>query len=171
MDARKMKSVRRRQGFTLVELIMTVLVIAIAAAMVVPRMTDSAATRALAAARMLAADLEYAQVYSITHSDDVCVVVFDTTNHRYDLALASDTATPLTHPTSLQPYRITFGQGQAYALTGVQITAVSVGGDNQLKFGAYGQLDQAANATITVTCDGASAVVTVDAVTGETTIQ
>jgi type II secretory pathway pseudopilin PulG len=39
---------------------MVVLVIAIAAAMVAPRMTDSAATRALSAARMLAADLGYA---------------------------------------------------------------------------------------------------------------
>jgi spore coat protein U-like protein len=98
-------------------------------------------------------------------------VVFDTTNHRYHLARASDTTTPLTHPTSLQPYRITFGQGQAYALAGVQITSVSVGGDNQLKFGAYGQIDQSANATITVACDGETVTVTVDAVTGETTIQ
>ncbi len=149
---------------------MVVLILAIVAAMAVPRIGDTATAKVRSAAQVLAADLAFAQVESIAHSDDLRLVVLDPTNHRYHIAKASATATPVTNPISKQPYRVTFGQSDAASLAGVTISSSSVGGDNQLKFGAFGQIDQAANATITLSCDGFSCTLTIHATTGAVTI-
>ena len=121
------------------------------------------------AATQVAADLAHAQMESIAHSDALRVVVLDPTNNRYHIALASATGTPLTHPITKAPYRITFGEGIAHTLSGVTLSA-SVGGDNQLKFLSYGQLDQAIDATITLSCDGFTCTLTINATSGEAVI-
>jgi prepilin-type N-terminal cleavage/methylation domain-containing protein len=55
-----------REGFTLLEIMVVVVILAIAAAMVVPMMSSGAGTKVLAAAQMLAADLEYAKSMAIS---------------------------------------------------------------------------------------------------------
>lgn len=147
-----------------------VAIVAIAAALVVPRFGDSSVTRLRAAAKLVAADMAFAQVGSIAHADDLRVVVFHADGGGYFIAAASDPAMPITNPVGNVPYRVTFGQGRAQALAGVVITATGVGGDDQLQFGAYGQLDQPAAATVTLTAGAASLTVTLDPVSGEATI-
>ncbi len=152
------------------EVMIVLLIISIVAAMAVARLGDTAASRLRSAAQTLVADLGYAQVESIGHGDDPRVVVFDLVHHRYHIAPAAQSATPITHPISKAPYRVTFGQGAANVLAGVTIAAVSVGGDDQLQFGAYGQLDQAVAATITLAAGGHRVTITIDPVSGEATI-
>ena len=156
-------------AFTLVEMMIVVLIISIAASLVVPSLGDTAVSKLRAAATQVAADLAHAQMESIAHSDALRVVVLDPTNNRYHIALASATGTPLTHPITKAPYRITFGEGIAHTLSGVTLSA-SVGGDNQLKFLSYGQLDQAIDATITLSCDGFTCTLTINATSGEAVI-
>ena len=158
---------RAAAGFTFIEV---VLVVAIASALVVPMMANDDPTKLRAAAQQMSADIEFAQIESITHSDDVRVVVFDTTNHVYHLAAASDTATPITNPVGALPYSITFGTGSALTLNGVTIASVSVGGDDMFGFGPYGELDQTTDATVTLAAGGYTITITIDAVSGETTI-
>ena len=67
-------------GFTLVEVLIVVMVIGIAAVVALPMLGDSHGTRLAAAARLLMADLAFAQVESIAHPDDPCVIVFDQAN-------------------------------------------------------------------------------------------
>ncbi|MHC4065472.1 MAG: prepilin-type N-terminal cleavage/methylation domain-containing protein, partial [Planctomycetota bacterium] len=64
-------------GFTLVEVLIVVVIAAIVAALAMPLLAETDSTRLAAAARLLMADLGFAQVESITHGDDPCVVVFD----------------------------------------------------------------------------------------------
>ena len=149
---------------------MVVLILSIVASLAVPRLGDTATTKVRSAAQVLAADLAFAQIESIAHSDDLRLVVLDPTNHRYHIAKASATSTPLTNPITKQPYRVTFGQSDAASLSGVTISGSTVGGDNQLKFGAFGQIDQGTDATITLSCDGFTCTLTIHATTGAVTV-
>ena len=158
-------------GFTLMEFLIVVVILGIIGALVLPMWRDSASTQLRSAAEILMADLAYAQMDSIAHTEDTRVVVFDTNNGRYWIAPGSTTNTPVTNPTDKNEYRVTFGEGRAGSLNQVGIDAVSVGGDTKLGFGGYGQLDQTTNASITLSAGtGANQrkiTITVDATTGE----
>lgn len=147
-----------------------VLVTAIASAVVVAKLGSTVEMRLRSAATLLAADIEYAQVESIAHADDTRVIVFDTATATYSLAASSAPKTPINNPIGNVPYTVTFGKDRAVNLTGVTLQSISVGGDTQLGFGAYGQLDQTANATITLACGANTITVTVDAATGQASI-
>jgi len=157
-------------GFTLIELMIVVAVLAIAGALAVPMLGNTAPDKLRAAAGTLAADLAFAKVESIAHGDDLRLAVFDNPNDRYHIATTSDPATPITNPINRQPYLVTYGQGTAASLINVTIDSYSLNGDDQLGFNLYGGLDQAVAATITLGCDGLTVTVTVDPNTGESSI-
>lgn len=161
---------RPRRALTLIELLIVVAILGIAALLVVPATGSSQEVRLRAAARLLIADLEYAQTASIGNGADPLVIVFDTANAAYHLAHRSDPTTPATNPASGSALTTTFGQGRAAALTAVTFDAMSVGGDEILGFSALGALDQSADATITLRCGTASIDIMVDAATGEPAI-
>ena len=161
---------RRCGGFTVVELLLVVTIAGIVAALVLPMMAETDATRLAAAARMLIADLGFAQVESIAHGDDPCVVVFDQVNGSYQVTRSSDTSTAITNPADNQPYVTRFGTGRAAELAGVTIQGHSLDGDDELGFGIYGQLDQATQATITLQAGTSTLTVQVDPTDGEASV-
>ena len=79
----------RRGGFTLVEILMVVTVVAVLAVMVAPSLQDDDRLRLLAASAVLTSDLEVAQVVNITDTDRSIVVCFDPDRNRYWLASPS----------------------------------------------------------------------------------
>lgn len=147
-----------------------VLIIAIVSALAVARLGNTSVTRLRSAATLLASDLSFAQIESISHADAPRVVVFNSGTNGYHIATTSDLETPITNPITKAPYTVQFGHGTASALHDVTLAATGVGGDNRLAFGAYGQLDQATAATITLICGNASITLSIDPITGETTI-
>jgi len=157
-------------AFTLVELMIVLMVIAICAALVVPQLGGDAGTKLTAAARLLAADLGAAQIDSIAHGESPRVVVFAPDDDGYHLAAAADPGTPVNNPLGNVPYAVTFGEGRARGLAGVTFDAMNVGDDAQLGFGVYGQLDQADDAILTLACAGRTLTLTVQASTGEVTV-
>jgi len=156
-----------RAGFTLIELAIFAAVLAIVALLVVPQFGNDNASRLRGAAQLVVADLEFARVASMTDMTDPRIVVFDTAAESYYIAATSTPDMPMTNPTGNVPYRVTFGQGWAVHLAGVDLAGVSMGGDAKLSFGQYGQLDQAVDATITLVAGSHSIVITVDPTTGE----
>jgi len=58
------------RAFTLVELLIVIVLVAIAATLAVPMMGDAGTARLPAAGRLLLADLAFAQIQSISHADD-----------------------------------------------------------------------------------------------------
>ncbi|MFQ5592026.1 MAG: prepilin-type N-terminal cleavage/methylation domain-containing protein [Phycisphaerae bacterium] len=169
------RSVHARPGridaFTLVELLIVVVLVAIAATLTIPWLADTDATRVQAAARLLAADLDFAKIESITHPDDTCLVSFDQANNTYTVAKSSAPSTPMTDPSTNQPYVTQFGTGRAAESAGVTIQAYSLDGDNELAFGMYGQTDQTTQATITLQAGAYTVTVQVDPASGETSLQ
>lgn len=71
-------------GFTLVELMIVIVIIGIAAAMAVPMMSSASSFQVRAAANMIAADLEYAKSMAISRGQNYSVV-FDINNESYKI--------------------------------------------------------------------------------------
>ena len=139
-------------------------------ALTLPMMGQTASSKLVAAAQLLQADLAMARSESLAHPDDLRLVVFDTSEHAYRIASASTPATPITEEATGKPYRVRFGEGRAQPLGGVTISNLSVGGDDQLGFEAWGNLDQTTDATITLALEGRTIDVSVDPDTGEATV-
>jgi len=151
---RRAAGTRGAPAFTLVEALIIVLMLGIVVGLTLPSMGDDRTLRLREAARMLAADLEFAQNESIAHGDDPRVVKFDTSNNRYWVAAASAPDTPVTDPSNRQPLLTVFGSGRAAETTGVVIESVSLG-DAVLGFDAYGSPDEATDATIRLAAQAA----------------
>ncbi len=73
-----------RVGFTLVEIIIVVVIIGIAAMVVVPMMNSAAGMQIKSAANMIAADMEYAKSMAISRQQYYSVV-FNITEDRYEI--------------------------------------------------------------------------------------
>ena len=82
----KKKTLKQRnwKGFTLVEIIMVVVILSIAAFLTVPMLSNAADIQVRAAANRIAADLDYAKGLAITHQRSYSVV-FDPAGESYDI--------------------------------------------------------------------------------------
>lgn len=163
----------RRAGFTLLEAMIVVVVVAIASALAVARLGSTSQQQLVGAAQLMAGDLGFAQIESVTKSDDPRAMVLLTPPgqpHGYRIEASSTPGVAVTNPVGKTPYEVTFGRGRAASLKEVAIDSHTFGSDNKLGFGLYGQLDQSTPATVTLAARGQTVTLTIDAVTGEVTI-
>jgi prepilin-type N-terminal cleavage/methylation domain-containing protein len=158
------------RALTLVELLIVIMLVAIVTTLAIPMLADTEATRVQAAAQLLVADLDFARIESITHADDPCVVTFDQANGSYTVATTSAPGTPITDPATNQPYVTQFGSGRAAEMAGVSIQGYSLGGDDQVGFGMFGQIDQTTPATITLQAGSLTLTVQIDPASGEASV-
>jgi prepilin-type N-terminal cleavage/methylation domain-containing protein len=94
-------------GFTLIEIIIVVVILGIAAMIAVPMFSSAADMTVRAAANRITADLEYAKGMAITHQKPYSVV-FDLTTESYEIR---DTATDAVINDPVRPgsaYRVNF---------------------------------------------------------------
>ena len=156
-------------AFTLVEMLVTITIIAIVAAIVAPVFSDDDRLHAMAASSVLSSDIELAQVMTISYPQDPVVVRFDAPNHTYWLAYAATPQTPLPREDTGEPYSVTFGQGRASTAMGAQIALDAVAGDT-LQFNAQGGLvDFSASPLIQLTRGGSAITLSIAPTTGTIT--
>lgn len=123
----------RRFGFTLVEIIMVAVIIAIAAVLVLPFATSGADMQLRSAANMIASDLEYAKSMAISRGKYYWVV-FDSAAESYQIEDANGV---IAHPVKKGfSYVISFANDSR--LDSVDISSVNFDSTNTVKFDYIG---------------------------------
>jgi prepilin-type N-terminal cleavage/methylation domain-containing protein len=98
------KQNKQKDGFTLVELIIVVFILAIAALVAVPMFSSAADIQVRATANRIAADLDYARGLAITRQKNYAVV-FDRAAESYDIR-DTLTDTVITNPFDNRPFAV-----------------------------------------------------------------
>jgi prepilin-type N-terminal cleavage/methylation domain-containing protein len=152
-DMRRQRT-RARSGFTLIDLLVTITIIAVLSAMVIPRLQDDARLRLIGASRMIASDIELAQLMTIANPEDPTVVRFQTGTGEYWLASAATPDDPIDRAGVPQGYRVIFGQGAAVHAGGVTIAAADIE-NATLTFNAQGGIEDLTSEPVVIVMLGA----------------
>lgn len=135
---------KRAKGFSLAELIVVVLIMAIMAGMAIPYVSDTDDMEATSAARMLACDLQYAQNVAITTQTPI-TVTFSTSEESYALSKASGM---IINPMNKSDYRIDFSSQRGFE--SVDLYSANFGGGCSVTFDELGAPDNAGKVVIQV---------------------
>ena len=163
-----------RDGFTMIELMVVVAIIAIAAAIVVPMASSAGVMQLRAAVNMVAADLEYAKSMSISRGQRHAVV-FNSSTESYQII--DENGATIGHPVKKgSPYAVTFSSDSR--LGNVEIVSANFDGVSTVGFDYLG-IPYSITGTpaallnagvITLRAGGVTRTVSVEPVTGYITV-
>ncbi len=172
-----------RSAFTLIEILVCIVILGIAATLIIPQMSNASDLQAAAAARVLIADLTYAQNAAIT-SQKTHYVKF-TKGSDTDTYSVIDAVSPaeniVRHPVSQMTFTQKFGVGGVSALSGARIGDIELGtaGATTIAFDSLGSpssytsgapVPLADPGTIDVTCNGFALRIAIEPYTGELSV-
>jgi prepilin-type N-terminal cleavage/methylation domain-containing protein len=178
----------RRRGFTLVEILMVVLILGIASAIIAPQVNTRNDVKVRAAARLLVADLLYAQNLAIAQQKDV-YVKFDDAAENYRLMSDPAAGSEIKHPiTKADKFITQFGAAADSRMSNVNIqSAVFNGVDTTyrptftLAFDELGQpfvysyglagSNEMNDGTVVLQCGTDTITVSIERYTGEIKVQ
>ena len=130
--------VRGLAGFTLVEILVVVVILGIAATIILPQIGNRDDLRTASMARALMADLSYAQGQAVTLQRPQ-YVRFDLANNRYEvLDRLTPTEQVITHPVHNNPFRVALGSGRTDNLKDVVLDTVSFDAQPVIMFDELG---------------------------------
>ena len=151
---------RGRRAFTLIEVAIVIVVLAILAAVVVPIAMSASSVQVVGAGRMIASDLQYAQTQAIATQTPV-TVSFDLAAESYALSNASG---DLFHPITNNGYFVDFSADGRF--DEVDIVSADFGGMASVTFDELGAPDAGGGIQLQAGPD----VLTVDVATATGTI-
>lgn len=129
------------RAFTLIEILVVVVILGIAAAIVVPAIGSRDDLKTTSAARMIMADLIYAQNRSISQQKKH-FVVFDTANETYEVFADNRPLAPamltITHPVEASPFLVKLGPAGPGPIRDVAIDVANFDGKTILMFDELG---------------------------------
>ena len=146
---RRCAQLQQRRGFTLIDLMVALAVLALLTVTVMPTSTQEGGMKLVSAATILATDIEYAQSATLANPEDHTAVIFDADGGGYYLALVSDPLVPIARPGgSGDSYAVRFGEGRALTLDGVGVQEGAL--VEPIEFDAFGSLMGNEDRTITL---------------------
>lgn len=154
-----LKPEHSEDGFTLVEVIIVVVILSIAAMIAVPMMSSAETFQLRSATSMLASDLEYAKNLAISKGQTISVV-FDDGDDSY--SLEDQTGTTLEHPVK-KGFNFIIDFGSDGTFEKVEINQVNLA-DSILEFDSLGSPDE--GGTVVLNAGGETLTVTIEPVTG-----
>ena len=164
----------RIRGFTLVELLIVIAIISIAALTAIPMMSSAASMQIRSAANMLTADLEYAKSMAISRAQNFSVV-FDASADSY--RIEDQYGNVLPHPVKKGfNYVIDFQNDGRLKKVDIISVDFDPGSDNTITFDYLGSpysgtTSPLNSGVISLQAGGASTTVTVEPVTGFISIE
>ena len=151
-------------GFTVIEIIIVVVLLSIAALAAVPMLSSAGTMQIRAAANMIAADIEYAKSMAISTGQDYSVV-FDPGADSYQI---EDKNGVIRHPVKIGfDYIVDFQNDSR--LSRVDIVWANFNATSVVKFDSLGSPDN--GGTVTLQANGTAVVITVEPITGYISIQ
>jgi prepilin-type N-terminal cleavage/methylation domain-containing protein len=152
-------------AFTLAEIMVTMVIIGISAAIVIPSVSDTTDTQTVAAARTISADLQYAQNLAITSQTPV-YVVFNNAGMSYSLSNNANASPPIISPITQMNYTVAFGSSNGFS--GLGSMTANFGGTATMYFDLLGAPHS--DGTVQVVAGPHVYVVTVAPATGKITV-
>lgn len=148
------------RGFTAVELLVVVVIMAIAALTVVPMMSSASSMQLRSAANMIMADLEYAKSMAISRGQNYSIV-FDENAESYSIEDQSSSVIP--HPVKKGfDYIIDFQNDSR--LNKVDIADADFGSNSSIQFDCLGSPDN--GGTVSLQAGSMTMTVRVEPITG-----
>ena len=147
-------------GFTLIEIMVVVVILAITAMLAVPMLSSASSVQLRSAANMIAADLEYAKSMAISRQKNY-TVVFDKLSESYQIEDANNVV--IDHPVRKGfTYVVNFSTDSR--IDKVQIADADFSSASQVEFDWLGSPDVGGSVTLQV--GGSSMTINVTPVTG-----
>jgi general secretion pathway protein H len=160
-----------RPGFSLIEIIIVVIILAIAAAIVIPSIGSAADTQAISAARIIESDMAVARSLALTSQVPHTVLFSD---DRQSYKVVANYAGQAYGSVVAVPHPVVAGRRYETVLAGgngmgsVRVIAASFGGAAYVTFNSQG--DPSAGGTITLQAGQTQMQVTVQALTGSVSV-
>jgi prepilin-type N-terminal cleavage/methylation domain-containing protein len=167
-----------RRAFTLVEILMVVLILAITSAIIVPQISSRDDLKASAASRVLMADLIWAQNRAIT-TQQKQYVVFNGQSYTLWYKDSTGTLYQSTNPVTQQTYTTSFGVANS-PLADVTLGTGNFMGLQSLCFDELGvpygydgtnEVQMTSAGSIQLTCGVNTLTVAIEGYTGDTSVQ
>ena len=127
----------RGRGFTLVEILGVVMILGIISAILIPQISSRDDQKAASAARVVMADLLYAQNRAIT-VQKAHYVQFDAAAGTYQVLEGMSPAAVIKNPVNGGTYQVKFGAGSPNGLTQMSLQSATFDGQATLAFDPMG---------------------------------